>query len=161
MGGVLARVAALSIIVAAMVTAMALASSSKVAQAQERPVTGRALTPDEASAVLRGITVEGEYDNGAAWTETFHRDGRSTYTDDGGTGTGTMRFAPPGVCFAYPDTTGLTGGCFEVWRRGARCFDFYGVANAAGPMDRRFGRFWSARAWTTGGREDCGSDLVS
>ena len=159
MAGLLARAAALSIAGLAMVAGPAAALADE--RPASGPVIGRALTPVEASRALSGLTVEGEYESGAPWEETFHRDGRSTYSDAEASGTGTMRFTRPGVCFTYPPGTGLAGGCFEVWRRGKRCFDFYGIANAAAMIDRRLGRGWSARAWTKGGREDCGSDLVS
>lgn len=124
------------------------------------PTTHRALSPGELRTLLPGLLLTGEYRNGAPWTERFSHDGTSRYTDTAGTADGTVRFLGAGVCFTYADTA-LSGGCFEVWRRGRRCFDFYGDNVTATLGDRRFGRGWTARAWLPGGREDCRSDLLS
>ena len=124
-------------------------------------VTHRALTATELRLLLPGLTLTGEYADGSGWSEHFAPDGRSRYTDGTGTAEGRMTYRAPGVCFTYGASPDLSGGCFEVWRRGRRCFDFYGEGAMPAFTERRFGRGWTARAWLPGGREDCETDLIS
>ena len=129
-----------------------------------RPVQAPALgaqSPDTLKRLLPGTLLEGEYASGEAWSERFGTDGTSRYSDVSGSFDGRVTFRQPGVCFTYATDSDLTGGCFEVWQRGRRCFDFYADGTVASLADRRFGRGWTARGWMPGGREDCETDLIS
>lgn len=121
------------------------------------------LTQSEIKQSLFGQRVTGEYASGLAWAERFNTDFTSDYVQNGVPSRGLMRFEGDVLCFRYGEKQ-LTGGCFEIWRRGTNCFDFYSVS-AAGPnaslTQRRHGEGWDARAWIDGQPGTCSSDQIS
>lgn len=121
------------------------------------------LTSSEIAATLFGTRVTGEYASGLGWAERFNSDFTSDYVENGVVSRGRMRFEGDHLCFDYGKQE-LNGGCFEVWQRGANCFDFYAV-NSAGPpaslTQKRFGRGWDARAWKDGLANSCQTDQIS
>ncbi|MEL7230325.1 MAG: hypothetical protein AAGK38_10510 [Pseudomonadota bacterium] len=121
------------------------------------------LSASDIRASLFGQRMTGEYPSGKGWAEQFNRDGTSVYVEAGRPAEGLMTFEGRNLCFAYPGTT-QTGGCFEVWKRGTNCFDFYAIDNGTTNTrldDRRFGRSWSARGWLEGKPATCVTEQIS
>lgn len=108
-------------------------------------------------AAFYGATLDGEYSDGLAWSETFSRSGRSVYAQEGARSAGRIAFRGPTICFVYE--VGFDGGCFRVWRRSLNCFDFYGVDATDRPyatrQQQRAGTGWTARAWRTDAQSTC------
>ncbi|NKB51571.1 MAG: hypothetical protein GKR97_05000 [Rhizobiaceae bacterium] len=131
--------------------------SNSLAQAQFTPGP---LSPSEIQIQLLGHSLIGEYSSGARWSEQLHSNMTSTYVEDDSTMHGVMDFIGPVLCFTYSQSDDPNPHCFEIWKRGANCFDFYGIDDIAGLSDRRFGRGWLARAWKTDRASTCQSDLI-
>ena len=75
-----------------------------------------------------------------------------------------MRFEGNLMCFNYSGDETLTGGCFEVWRRSANCFDFYGTNGSVADAtlsQRRAGTGWTARAWRQDAPSTCVGDQIA
>jgi hypothetical protein len=122
------------------------------------------LTASDIKQFMFGTTMSGQYASGKTWAETFNRDGTSQYAEDGKTINGKMTLNGHYLCFTYNADPSLNGGCFEVWKRGANCFDFYsvGLDSPSASMDqRRFGRGWDARAWYANQQSTCLSEEIS
>ncbi len=134
----------------------ALMSAASFGQISLRPMTGAEIT-----GTLFGQTVTGEYPTGARWAERFNHDGTSDYSENGVPKRGAMTLNGNTLCFTYQWTPELTGGCFEVWKRGQNCFDFYGTPVSATLDQMRFGRGWSARAWIENQPSTCLSEEIS
>ena len=107
-----------------------------------------------------GQMFTGEYSNGAQWAERFNPNMTSIYVEDGKAIHGHMEFKGPFLCFEYPYRPDLEGGCFEIWKRGSNCFDFYGSNSAVSFNDRRMARKWMARAWISYLPSTCKGDLI-
>ena len=126
-------------------------------------VTAAVMSAENMRAAFFGATLDGEYADGLAWSERFDREGRSVYAQQGAQAVGRIVFRANVICFRYD--RGFSGGCFEVWRRSANCFDFYGVdsvdAAHASLRQRRAGTGWTARAWRTDAPSTCVSDALS
>jgi len=118
-------------------------------------------------AQLYGQTMIGEYPNGNEWRETFHDNETTFYSENGTEVLGSMKVQDGLICFSYHPSYGLVGGCFEVWKRSANCFDFYGTgsidetATRATIVQKRQGQAWSARAWYADKPSTCVAELVS
>ena len=119
------------------------------------------LSQSEVKTFLFGHKLIGEYSNGERWSEELGGDMRSNYSDSTGQMRGTMQFDGSALCFTYSSSLEPGPHCFEIWRRGPNCFDFYGNEGAVSLQDRRFGRAWMARAWRVDQPSSCQSDLIS
>jgi hypothetical protein len=113
------------------------------------------LSQSEIRAALFDHLLSGEYSSGASWTERINGDFTSVYSDGEHRLSGTMTFQDDLLCFSYPDATDFAGGCFEVWQRGANCFDFYSTNDSNSLRHRRSGWAWLARAWILGRPATC------
>ena len=123
-----------------------------------------ALTPLNATEIrstLFGQLFTGEYPSGSQWAERFNTDGTSDYSENGMAIRGTMSLSGSKLCFTYPNTQTLNGGCFEIWKRGANCFDFYTPDGGATLDQRQFGRGWQARGWIADQPSTCLSEEIS
>ncbi|MFD0916722.1 hypothetical protein ACFQ14_09910 [Pseudahrensia aquimaris] len=123
-----------------------------------------ALSESAIRAQLFGLTLSGEYSSGAPWSEVFRADGTTVYTDSRGEARGTMEFQGNQLCFKYTSGADMSGGCFEVWKRGRNCFDFYGSSETgteASYTQKVRGLGWDARGWSEGTAKDCVADLIS
>lgn len=124
-------------------------------------VENRAMSQAEMRAAFFGTTLDGEYSDGLAWSESFDAAGRSVYRQSGARADGRILFTKgPGgdvICFRYE--RGFAGGCFEVRRRSVNCFDFYGTDGLGAPhaslRQRDGGTGWTARAWRTDAEGTC------
>lgn len=136
--------------------------SEQLAQARTPPRIGR-LSAGEVRRALLGRSVKGEYPDGRQWTEAFRADMTSRYVENGQVSRGAMRFDGSHLCFTY--ASGFSGGCFEVWRRSANCFDFYAIADdgtvTATARQRLEGQGWTARAWFENERSTCIGDQIA
>ena len=122
------------------------------------------LSANQIKQYMFGFTMSGEYASGKSWAEKFNRNGTSQYVEDGKAITGKMSLNGHYLCFTYNADASVSGGCFEVWKRGVNCFDFYsaGTDSPSASMDqRRFGRGWDARAWYAGQQSTCLSEEIS
>ncbi len=134
-----------------------LLSSNNSARAQ---FTLGPLSRSDIQIQLLGHNLTGEYSSGARWSEQLHTNMTSTYAEDDSTMIGVMSFTGSVLCFRYRNSDDPDPHCFEIWKRGANCFDFYGIDDIAGLSDRRFGRGWLARAWKSDLASTCQSDLI-
>lgn len=122
-------------------------------------VTIGPMSEAQIKAALVGKIFEGEYPSGTSWRESFDASGNTVYQEGGRSDLGRMTFQGNVVCFTYSDPS-RSGGCFNVWRRGANCFDFYSTNNIATRLQRDRGTAWDARAWEEGKPRDCTADLI-
>lgn len=118
------------------------------------------LSGPEIRASLFGRLFTGEYPNGLGWAERFNANGTSDYSEKGRSTRGIMSLNGNVLCFSYQDNNEV-GGCFEIWKRSANCFDFYSASDGPGLTDRRFGRDWQARGWASDQPSTCLSDRIS
>ncbi len=132
-----------------------LVNFSATAQLVLKPLTGV-----EIQKFVFGSTMSGEYPSGERWAEQFNTDGTSEYSESGILSHGTMSLNGNILCFTYPDKP-TTGGCFEVWKRGPNCFDFYTPTGLATLDQRQFGKAWDARAWYANQTPTCISEQIS
>ena len=74
-----------------------------------------------------GQTLDGHYGSGTAWTETYAADGRIDYREGARAAQGRWSFRNATFCTFYdpPFTPQFVGGCWQVLRTGANCFEFY------------------------------------
>ena len=137
---------------------------TKTVFAQTNPLPS-ALVEQEIRQALLGQTFDGEYADGRAWSERFNEDLTTKYQEDGPAVSGTMWFLPRQVCFRYGEASDFSGGCFEVWRRGANCFDFYGTGFGSGTsaslLQKEQGAAWTARAWMAGRPSTCNAQPIA
>lgn len=119
------------------------------------------LSRSEIEAKLFGHLFSGEYSSGTSWSEEFKRDFTSIYKDEENRMLGTMAFRSDLLCFSYPSTASLEGACFEVWKRGVNCYDFYGADDLVSVQNRRSGLAWQARAWIVGRPSTCPGEPIS
>ena len=119
------------------------------------PMSGAQIQRD-----LLGSRVTGEYPSGQKWAEQFNLDGTTIYAEAQKLNFGRLDINGNQMCFSY-NSEKLSGGCFEVWKRGANCFDFYSANNDADLLSRRFGQQWSARAWKSDQPSTCTSEQLS
>ncbi len=118
------------------------------------------LSQSEIQAALFDTKLVGEYSNGQRWSEFLNNDMTSIYIEDSYTMAGQIRFKGSVLCFTYPQSEDPLPHCFEIWQRGANCFDFYGADGSTTLMDTRLGRNWLARAWRADKTSTCQSDLI-
>ncbi|MEP1207085.1 MAG: hypothetical protein ABJM29_09740 [Rhizobiaceae bacterium] len=119
------------------------------------------LSQSEIRLQLFGKSLIGEYANGATWSENLSADLTSFYVEGEKQMVGEMHFNGSILCFTYRQSENPTPNCFEIWKRGVNCFDFYESDQTIPLMDRRVGRGWVARAWRSDQTSSCQSDLLS
>ena len=130
-------------------------ASTAVAQTGFTP-----LNQSQIRSQMFGQMFTGEYFNGGQWAERFNPNMTSVYVEEGKAIHGHMEFKGSLLCFDYPYRPDLEGGCFEIWKRGANCFDCYSSQSVVSFNDRRFGRNWMARAWISDAPSTCKSELI-
>lgn len=118
------------------------------------------LSGSEIRSELIGSNLIGEYTSGENWSETLKSNMTSLYKDAAGEMSGLVKVNGSILCFTYPSSNNPQPHCFEIWKRGANCFDFYGATSSSGLQDKRFGRGWLARAWRVEQPSTCQSDLI-
>lgn len=135
----------------AIVVAMALAPAAQASG-------GELLGEEDIRRELIGRHAAGIYPSGQTWEETFHADGRATYSEGGETRLGHWALRSGLFCFTYANPA--AGGCFQVYRLGPNCYEIYTILEPDEPGARpesREGRSWNGRLWRTGEGSACES----
>lgn len=100
---------------------------------------------------FRGITLDGVYDNGGFFSETYFDDGSIRYHDVFGADSGNWSVRENMFCTFYQ---GQQGACFFVFREGANCFIFFEPTEGANgtlvPDDN-----WTSRGWNRHSEVSC------
>jgi hypothetical protein len=98
------------------------------------------LGQNDLTYVFAGREVKGEYSNGVAFSEIYHKNGTITYAEGATRVAGKWKISETSFCTEYD---GLTGGCFNVKSTGANCFEYW-LLDAAGKVKDPN---WIARGW--------------
>ncbi|MEE9313879.1 MAG: hypothetical protein V3V02_04450 [Rhizobiaceae bacterium] len=130
-------------------------NSTAHAQLTLKPLSG-----SEIRSFMFGRLMSGEYPDGNQWAERFNRNGTSDYSENGKPIRGQMTLNGNILCFTYASNQS-SGGCFEVWKRGPNCFDFYATRSGANLDQRNFGQGWDARGWYANQPSTCVSEQIS
>lgn len=113
----------------------------------------RWMTEDEMRAAFGGKTLDGHYQGGRTFTETYRADGSLRYRDELRASNGHWSVTAGTFCTIYDEDS--TGGCFRVHREGANCYEFYFVARTEEKAKEPGTPSWTARAWHTGEKSTC------
>lgn len=132
-----------------------------------RQASARAWMTEEAMrADFAGQTLDGHYGNQTAWTETYFADGRIDYKESSRFAKGRWHFRAGTFCTFYdpPFVPDFVGGCWQVLKQGANCYEFYTAGTQlpgrdeddggdAGGLERPLR--WNARGWRTSEASTC------
>lgn len=119
-----------------------------------RAAEGDRLIGEEIGDALRGMTLEGVYNDGQAssYRETYNPDGTVAYhDDDNGDQKGVWGVSRNTFCTYYE---GIAGTCFQVTVMGTNCFLFTAVNVADRPP---LPNDWTAKGWKAGIPPTCGN----
>jgi len=97
----------------------------------------------EIAALFSGVTLDGIYNNGAFFSETYSEDGSVRYHDIDGSDSGQWSVRDGKFCTFYDSQE---GACFFVERDGANCFTFF-VPEETGSPDAGPAKDWTSRGW--------------
>ena len=112
--------------------------------------------PDIISA-FEGKTVEGAYNDGLAFRETYFSGGNIDYWDPRASSGGQWSVVNNLFCTFY---TAMTGGCFRIVQVSANCFDFYAAADSEREaMDPAKRSDYTARGAVKGTASTCPDEL--
>jgi hypothetical protein len=103
---------------------------------------------------FRGATVEGEYLDGLAFTETYFPDGKIKYRDKTrGPLAGVWSVVRNRFCTFY---WGMQGACFIIQLKGTNCYEIF--VNPNGDLSDKDANMkrWIAQAWRTDQTKTCG-----
>ncbi len=104
------------------------------------------MSDSELSETFKGHRIDGHYDNGDTFEETYAANGEVTYRDDLRRSGGRWSVKSGTFCTIYDDDP--AGGCYRVRRQGDNCFEFYFVARNEGEAMRDPRKpDWTARGW--------------
>ena len=149
-----------------------LAASASFASGRPVPATSPAaarswMTVEAMREAFAGQTLDGHYGSGTTWTETYYPDGRIDYREGSRAAKGRWNFRGASFCTFYdpPYAPAFVGGCWQVLKTGANCYEFYtagfqwpgrgedeGEEGGSGP-DRQIR--WNARGWRTSEPSTC------
>jgi hypothetical protein len=108
------------------------------------PVTaGERVAEGDIANLLSGVTLDGIYNNGAFFTETYNTDGSVRYHDVDGSDSGQWSVRDGKFCTFYESQE---GACFFVERDGDNCFTFYVPDDKGGP-NAGPAKDWTSRGW--------------
>jgi hypothetical protein len=112
---------------------------------------GALLGDDDLTRTFRGMTLDGVYNDGGFFSETYAPDGTISYLDRNGRNEGTWSVSNGAFCTFYVKQE---GSCFFVRREGANCFAFY--EPKAGPNGTKVPRDdWTSRGWNRANPSTC------
>lgn len=127
-----------------LIRAIALAGLAAVAVLVATPApAGERVLERDIAALLSGVTLDGIYNNGAFFSETYNEDGSVRYHDVDGSDSGQWSVQAGKFCTFYETQQ---GACFFVERDGANCFTFF-VPDEAGGPDAGPAKEWTSRGW--------------
>lgn len=105
----------------------------------------------EIRAAFEGITLDGIYNDGQFFSETYFDDGSIRYHDVEGADSGNWAVEDDKFCTFYEN---LLGACFFVYRDGSNCYTFYEEVeegeNAGQPSPD-----WTSRGWDRAADSTC------
>ena len=104
---------------------------------------GERVAEADIADLLSGVTLDGIYNNGAFFSETYKEDGSVRYHDMDGADTGQWSVKDGKFCTFYESQE---GACFFVERDGGNCFTFY-VPDEKGGPDAGPAKQWTSRGW--------------
>ena len=132
------------------------------------------MTEEAMREAFSGQTLDGHYGSGTAWTETYTADGRIDYREGARAAQGRWSFRNATFCTFYDPafTPAFVGGCWQVLRTGANCYEFYTAGfrwpgrrdeDGDGADDEQEGGDsspnarirWNARGWRTSEPSTC------
>jgi hypothetical protein len=112
---------------------------------------GERMRAADIAKTFEGMTLDGIYENGAFFTETYNDDGSIRYHDSNGADSGKWSVENDQFCTFY---SGQQGACFFVQRDGANCFSFFEESQAKDhkgePADH-----WTSRGWSRDAASTC------
>jgi hypothetical protein len=127
------------------------------------------MTEEAMRADFAGQTLDGHYGNQTTWTETYFADGRIDYKENKRAALGRWHFRAGSFCTFYdpPYVPDFVGGCWQVLKQGANCYEFYTAGTQLPPskdggkeedddvagLDRPLR--WNARGWRTSQPSTC------
>jgi hypothetical protein len=104
---------------------------------------GERLFGFEMAKAFSGITLDGIYDDGSFFSETYFEDGSIRYHDVHGADSGQWSVEGDTFCTFYDSQQ---GACFFVEKDGDNCFSFYeAVEGADGKLEPN--ETWTSRGW--------------
>jgi hypothetical protein len=103
------------------------------------------MTESELRTTFTGVTIDGHYQNGRTFTETYAAEGGVDYRDSVRVSGGHWSIVAGTFCTIYDDDP--AGGCFRVMRSGENCYEFYFVARTEEQAATPGSPDWSARGW--------------
>lgn len=104
---------------------------------------GERVPESEIEKSLAGVTLDGIYNNGAFFTETYNEDGSVRYHDIDGSDSGQWSVQAGKFCTFYETQQ---GACFFVERDGTNCFTFFVPDEKGGPNAGPV-KDWTSRGW--------------
>jgi len=114
-------------------------------------VAGERMFGFEMEKTFSGQTLDGIYENGSFFSETYFEDGSIRYHDVQGADSGAWSVEDDTFCTFYE---GAAGACFFVERDGDNCFTFFqAVEGEGGAMAPS--RTWTSRGWRRGAESTC------
>lgn len=136
-------------------TVLAIVLSAAVMGVAAAPVAAveRWMTDAELRSAFSGRTLDGAYQSGRTFTETYRGDGRLRYRDDARASDGHWSVKSGTFCTIYDDDP--SGGCFRVHREGGNCYEFYFVARTEEQAGHPRTPSWTARAWVSSDKNTC------
>lgn len=103
---------------------------------------GRSMAGAEIERAFRGITLDGVYQDGSFFSETYFDDGSISYRDAEGIDSGDWSVENDLFCTFY---VAQQGACFFVVREGVNCFTFFESERGFdGSIPRET---WTSRGW--------------
>ncbi|MGQ0671647.1 MAG: hypothetical protein ACT4N2_02035 [Hyphomicrobium sp.] len=111
------------------------------------------MNEDELRTTFGGQSIDGHYQNGSTFSETYQSSGRVAYRDERRETGGRWSIVDGAFCTIYDDDP--TGGCFRVMRSGDNCYEFYFVARTEEEARTPRNPDWSARGWLSTGASTC------
>lgn len=111
-------------------------------------MSDRIMSGDAIRAELTGKQLAGVYPSGLKWREMISLDGSSHYEEDAAPARpGRWWLSDADLCFTY--ATPGSGGCFQIVKQGANCYELYFVepAEAQSTKPRSENRDWNGKLW--------------
>ena len=140
------------------------ASANEQTNVTARQASAQAwMTEDAMRADFAGQTLDGHYGNQTAWTETYLADGRIDYKESSRFAKGRWHFRAGTFCTFYdpPFMPDFVGGCWQVLKQGANCYEFYSAGVQLPGKDNEDGvdfnsrLRWNARGWRSSQPSTC------
>jgi hypothetical protein len=125
------------------ITSLLAPLAAAIALAASAVEAGWTMAAPEIEAAFRGITLDGVYNDGSFFTETYFDDGSIRYRDAAGADSGDWSVQGNMFCTFYEMQL---GSCFFVVREGDNCFTFFEpVRGPGGEIVPR--ESWTSRGW--------------